>query len=189
MNTSRMTLCARLTLISQSLKEWLCVMSLTTSLTMWIKNCHMKMEKAMTNDSDEPRTMSSFSSNFDKMGALFLEFIEDLDNPVGGSLSVGNNLGTSQPSKTPTPRRRAQSRFLELERYVVANQRISMTIAFGMEKPILPHVVCFSQAIACVCKRYSLFAALKSNARTPTPAYPRGYSGTLWGRDMRDGVG
>ncbi|KAA0053564.1 CACTA en-spm transposon protein [Cucumis melo var. makuwa] len=49
-------------------------------------------------------------------------------------------------------RRRAQSRLLELKRHVAINRCISMTIAPGAEKPISPHVVCFSQAIG-VCVR------------------------------------
>ncbi|KAL0553521.1 hypothetical protein IC582_007419 [Cucumis melo] len=53
---------------------------------------------------------------------------------------------------TPTPRRRAQSRLLELERHVTINGRIPMTIAPGAEKPISPHAVRFSQAIG-VCVR------------------------------------
>ncbi|KAA0065869.1 CACTA en-spm transposon protein [Cucumis melo var. makuwa] len=54
---------------------------------------------------------------------------------------------TSQPSATPTPRKRAQSLLLELECYVAVNGQISMTITLGVEKPISPHVVRFSQAI------------------------------------------
>ncbi|KAA0063909.1 CACTA en-spm transposon protein [Cucumis melo var. makuwa] len=47
----------------------------------------------------------------------------------------------------PTPRRRAQSRLLELECHVAINGCIPMTIAPGAEKPIFPHDICFSQAI------------------------------------------
>ncbi|KAA0033895.1 CACTA en-spm transposon protein [Cucumis melo var. makuwa] len=54
---------------------------------------------------------------------------------------------TSEPSATPTPRRRAQSRLLESECYVAANGKILMTIAPGAEKTISPHAVRFSQAI------------------------------------------
>ncbi|KAA0060264.1 gag protease polyprotein [Cucumis melo var. makuwa] len=47
---------------------------------------------------------------------------------------------SSQPFVTSTPRRHAQSRLIELECYVAANGRISMTIALGAEKPISPYV-------------------------------------------------
>uniref|UniRef100_A0A9I9ELC9 CACTA en-spm transposon protein n=1 Tax=Cucumis melo TaxID=3656 RepID=A0A9I9ELC9_CUCME len=87
-------------------------------------------------------------NNFLEMDAMFLEFADDLDNLTGGLSSVGNNSGSpSQPPATLTPRRHAQSRLLELERYIVANGCISMTIAPSMEKSICPHVVRFSQAI------------------------------------------
>ncbi|TYK19866.1 CACTA en-spm transposon protein [Cucumis melo var. makuwa] len=36
-------------------------------------------------------TMSSFSSGFDEIDAMFLEFTEELDNPIGGPSSVGDN--------------------------------------------------------------------------------------------------
>ena len=39
--------------------------------------------------------ISSFLSGFDEIDAMFLEFTEVLDNPVGGSSSVGDNLGES----------------------------------------------------------------------------------------------
>ena len=39
--------------------------------------------------------MSSFSSGFDEMDTMFLEFTEDLDNPVGGPSSMGDNSGES----------------------------------------------------------------------------------------------
>ncbi|KAA0026299.1 CACTA en-spm transposon protein [Cucumis melo var. makuwa] len=61
-------------------------------------------------------------------------------------------LESSSQQATPTPRRRAQSRLLELERHVAINGRIPMTIAPGAEKPISPHAVRFSQAIG-VCVR------------------------------------
>ncbi|KAA0038313.1 cytochrome P450 CYP82D47-like [Cucumis melo var. makuwa] len=54
-------------------------------------------------------TMSSFSSGFDEIDAMFLEFTEELDNPIGGPSSVGDNSSTSQPSATPTLRRCAHS--------------------------------------------------------------------------------
>ncbi|KAA0025282.1 CACTA en-spm transposon protein [Cucumis melo var. makuwa] len=79
-----------------------------------------------------------------------------LDNNIaGGSSSVGDNTESSSQQATPTPRRRAQSRLLELEHHVAINRRISMTIAPGAEKPISPHAVRFSQAIGlCVRKTF-----------------------------------
>uniref|UniRef100_A0A9I9E482 CACTA en-spm transposon protein n=1 Tax=Cucumis melo TaxID=3656 RepID=A0A9I9E482_CUCME len=70
-------------------------------------------------------------------------------NIAGGSSSVGDNTGSSSQQTTPTPRRRAQSRLLELERHVAINGRIPMTIAPGAEKPISPH--------AGVCVRKTFF--------------------------------
>ncbi|KAA0042998.1 CACTA en-spm transposon protein [Cucumis melo var. makuwa] len=78
-------------------------------------------------------TMSPFSSDFIETDAMFLEFANDLDNPVGGSSLVSNNYG-----------RRVQSRLLEMECYVAANGWIMMTIAPDTEKPIFSHTVCFS---------------------------------------------
>ncbi|TYJ96939.1 CACTA en-spm transposon protein [Cucumis melo var. makuwa] len=94
-------------------------------------------------------TMSFPHTNFLKTDAMFLEFADNLDNLVGGLSSVGDNFAWSsfQPSTTPTLRRRAQCRLSELECYVAANGRISMTIALGTEKPISPYVVRFSHAI------------------------------------------
>ncbi|KAA0044880.1 CACTA en-spm transposon protein [Cucumis melo var. makuwa] len=84
---------------------------------------------------------------------MFLQFEDDLDNIAGGSSSVGDNTARSSSQQTtPTPRRRAQSRLLELERHIAINGCIPMTIAPGAEKPISPHVVRFSQAIG-VCVR------------------------------------
>ena len=40
-------------------------------------------------------TISSFLIYFNKTDVMFLEFVEDLDNPIGGSLSVGDNLDES----------------------------------------------------------------------------------------------
>uniref|UniRef100_A0A9I9EKG3 CACTA en-spm transposon protein n=1 Tax=Cucumis melo TaxID=3656 RepID=A0A9I9EKG3_CUCME len=147
-----MTLCVGLTLIPQSLKDRLCVMSLTTSSTMWMNTCHM--QATTTNYSDKPRIMSSYpQNNILETNNMFLEFENDLDNLAGGSSLVGDNSGSStQPPATPTPRRRVQSRLLELERYVVVNECILMTIAHGAEKHISPHVIRFSQAIS-VCVR------------------------------------
>uniref|UniRef100_A0A9I9E891 CACTA en-spm transposon protein n=1 Tax=Cucumis melo TaxID=3656 RepID=A0A9I9E891_CUCME len=94
--------------------------------------------------------------------AMFLKFKDDLDNIEGGSLSVGDNTSESKiffiltydyfmvffsATCDPTPRRRAQSRLLELECHVAINGCIPMTIAPGAEKPIFPHDICFSQAI------------------------------------------
>ncbi|KAA0036796.1 CACTA en-spm transposon protein [Cucumis melo var. makuwa] len=84
---------------------------------------------------------------------MFLQFEEDLDNIARGSSSVGDNTaGSSSQQTTPTPRRRTQSRLLELERHIAINGRIPMTIAPEAEKPISPHAVHFSQAIG-VCVR------------------------------------
>ncbi|TYK18968.1 uncharacterized protein E5676_scaffold418G00580 [Cucumis melo var. makuwa] len=97
--------------------------------------------------------MSYRRSNFMETDDMFLQFEDDLDNNIaGGSSYVGDNTESSSQQATPTPRRRAQSRLLELERHVGINGRISMTIAPGAEKPISPHAVRFSQAI-CVCVR------------------------------------
>ncbi|TYK05098.1 CACTA en-spm transposon protein [Cucumis melo var. makuwa] len=88
---------------------------------------------------------------------MFLQFEDDLDNNIaGGSSSVGDNTAEfSSQQATPTPKRRAQSRLLELERHVAINGRIPMTIAPGAEKPISPHAVRFSQAIGvCVQKTF-----------------------------------
>ncbi|KAA0065696.1 CACTA en-spm transposon protein [Cucumis melo var. makuwa] len=104
------------------------------------EHLHMKVEQVTTNDSDEPHThifiMSSFPSDFDKMDVMFLEFADKLNNPAGGSSSMGENSNTSQPSATSTLRRRAQSRLLVLESYIAANGQIPMMIAPGMEKHI-----------------------------------------------------
>uniref|UniRef100_A0A9I9EJX6 CACTA en-spm transposon protein n=1 Tax=Cucumis melo TaxID=3656 RepID=A0A9I9EJX6_CUCME len=84
-------------------------------------------------------------------------FEDNLDNIAGGSSFVGDNTGSSSQQTTPTPRRRAQSRLLELERHVAINGRIPMTIAPEEEKPISPHAVHFSQAIGvCVRKIFPL---------------------------------
>ncbi|KAA0067969.1 CACTA en-spm transposon protein [Cucumis melo var. makuwa] len=91
---------------------------------------------------------------------MFLQFEDDLDNIAGGSSSVGDNTGSSSQQTTPTPRRRAQSRLLELERHVAINGCISMTIAPGAEKPISPHAVRFSQAIGmCMLTTFKEFQA------------------------------
>ncbi|TYK17802.1 CACTA en-spm transposon protein [Cucumis melo var. makuwa] len=91
-----------------------------------------------------------------EMDDMFLQFEDDLDNIAGGSSSVGDNTaGSSSQQTTPTPRRRAQSRLLELERHVAINEHIPMTITPRAEKPISPYVVRFSQAI-CVCRLFVL---------------------------------
>ncbi|KAA0043214.1 CACTA en-spm transposon protein [Cucumis melo var. makuwa] len=96
---------------------------------------------------------------------MFLEFVKDLDNPVRGLSSVDDNLGTAQPSATLTPRRRVQSRLLELERYVHANGRIPMLIAHGVEKPILSHIIrSVSQAISvCVQKTFLVYCLKRAD--------------------------
>ncbi|KAA0050096.1 CACTA en-spm transposon protein [Cucumis melo var. makuwa] len=79
---------------------------------------------------------------------------EDTINIFQGLL---NEARTSQPSATPTPSRRTQSRLLELECYIGANGRIPMTIASASKNPISPNVVRFSQAIdMCVRKTFSV---------------------------------
>uniref|UniRef100_A0A9I9EGK3 CACTA en-spm transposon protein n=1 Tax=Cucumis melo TaxID=3656 RepID=A0A9I9EGK3_CUCME len=83
-------------------------------------------------------------NNFMEMDVMFLKFGDNLDNIAGGY--------SSQQPVTPTPKRRAQSRLLELERHVAINGRILMTIVPGAEKPIFPHAVRFSEAIS-VCVR------------------------------------
>ncbi|TYK03145.1 CACTA en-spm transposon protein [Cucumis melo var. makuwa] len=93
-----------------------------------------------------------------KTDAIFLEFEDELDNFTGGSSSVGDNTvwSSSQQPATPTPRRHAQSQLLELKRHVAVHGCILMTIAPGVEKPISPHVVRFSQAIG-MCMRKTFF--------------------------------
>ena len=48
-------------------------------------------------------SMSSFQSGFDEMDAMFLEFVEELDNPAEGSLSVGDNSGESNANANESP--------------------------------------------------------------------------------------
>ena len=45
-------------------------------------------------------TMSSFLNGFDKTDAMFLKFTEDLNNPMEGSSSVGDNSGESNGTST-----------------------------------------------------------------------------------------
>ncbi|KAA0062465.1 gamma-aminobutyrate transaminase POP2 [Cucumis melo var. makuwa] len=77
--------------------------------------------------------MSYTRSNFLETDAMFLEFKDDLDNLVGGSLSVGNNA---------------------------VNGRIPMTTAPGVEN-LFPHTSFASaRRYASACKRHFSFAAL-----------------------------
>ncbi|KAA0026152.1 CACTA en-spm transposon protein [Cucumis melo var. makuwa] len=69
---------------------------------------------------------------------------------------VGQPTSEIGQIKLNSGERRAQSRLLELEHHVTINGRIPMTIALGAEKPISPHVVCFSQTIG-VCMRKIFF--------------------------------
>ncbi|KAA0056417.1 CACTA en-spm transposon protein [Cucumis melo var. makuwa] len=93
---------------------------------------------------------------------MFLQFEDDLDKLAGGSSSVGEYTGESSSQQaTSTPRRRAQSRFLELERHVAINGHIPMTIAHGAEKPISPHAVRFSQTIGVCVRKTFLVRCLK----------------------------
>ena len=45
-------------------------------------------------------TMSSFSSNFNETDVMFHEFVEDLNNPTGGSPLVDDNSGESNGTLT-----------------------------------------------------------------------------------------
>ncbi|KAA0062599.1 CACTA en-spm transposon protein [Cucumis melo var. makuwa] len=84
----------------------------------------------------------------DDTDETFLEFENDLDNLAEGSFAVDDNSrSSSQPPTTPTPRKRAQPRLLELERYVTTNVHIMMMIALSVKKPFFSYVVRFSQAI------------------------------------------
>ncbi|KAA0054429.1 CACTA en-spm transposon protein [Cucumis melo var. makuwa] len=102
--------------------------------------------------------MSSYQrNNFLATGDMFLEFENNLDNLAGGSSPLGDNStwSSSQPPATPTSKRREQSRFLGLKRYVAANGHILMTISPGVEKPISSYVVRFSQVIGvCMLKTF-----------------------------------
>ncbi|TYK04312.1 CACTA en-spm transposon protein [Cucumis melo var. makuwa] len=59
--------------------------------------------------------MSSSPSSFKETDALFLVFVDEFNN-AGRSPSMDDNSDGTQPS--PNPRRRQQSRNLELERYI-----------------------------------------------------------------------
>ncbi|TYK02822.1 CACTA en-spm transposon protein [Cucumis melo var. makuwa] len=63
---------------------------------MGMNNCHIKVEQETTNDSDEPCTMSSFPSSFDEIDEMFLEFIKDLNNTVGG-IPMSIDPGVEEP--------------------------------------------------------------------------------------------
>ncbi|KAA0062352.1 CACTA en-spm transposon protein [Cucumis melo var. makuwa] len=81
--------------------------------------------------------MASFSSGFNETDTMFLEFVEALDNPTGGSSSVGDNS--------------------KLECYVASNGWILMKIAPGAKKPISPHAIHFSRTIGmCARKTFSI---------------------------------
>ncbi|KAA0067236.1 hypothetical protein E6C27_scaffold418G00480 [Cucumis melo var. makuwa] len=54
-------------------------------------------------DDVDEHFMSSFQSGFDEMDAMFLEFVEELDNPAEGSLSVGDNSGESNANANESP--------------------------------------------------------------------------------------
>ncbi|KAA0047493.1 cytochrome P450 CYP82D47-like [Cucumis melo var. makuwa] len=72
---------------------------------MGMNNCHIKPKQATKNDNDEPRTMSSFLSSFDEIDAMFLEFVEDLNNTMEGWTDIGREYiefikGDLQSSET-----------------------------------------------------------------------------------------
>ncbi|KAA0049567.1 CACTA en-spm transposon protein [Cucumis melo var. makuwa] len=93
-------------------------------------------------------TMSSFSSDFEEIDMMFLEFDKDLNNTTEGSSSVGDNLvKTTQPS--PTPMRHAQSLLLEFERYVHANGWIPMSIAPRRRSPFRHTLFSSAKPLAC----------------------------------------
>ncbi|KAA0038863.1 CACTA en-spm transposon protein [Cucumis melo var. makuwa] len=73
--------------------------------------------------------MTSFSSSFEETDALYLEFGDEFNNAGGSSLMGKSLVERTQPF--PTPRRRRQTRLLELERHVNKNGKILMTIAPG----------------------------------------------------------
>ncbi|KAA0060223.1 CACTA en-spm transposon protein [Cucumis melo var. makuwa] len=94
---------------------------------------------------EKPRSSSRFPSPFRRCSVA----------AVCHFRGVSYGWSSSQQT-TPTSRRRAQSRLLELERRVAINGRIPMTIAPGAEKPSSPHAVHFSQAIG-MCVRKTFF--------------------------------
>ncbi|TYK11634.1 CACTA en-spm transposon protein [Cucumis melo var. makuwa] len=91
---------------------------------------------------------------------MSLQFEDDLDNIAGGSSSVGDNTGESK-NFLHFNLEIFHSRLLELERHVAINGRIPMTIAPGVEKPISPHAVRFSQAIGVCVRKTFLVCCLK----------------------------
>ncbi|KAA0060616.1 CACTA en-spm transposon protein [Cucumis melo var. makuwa] len=78
--------------------------------------------------------MSYQRANFLETDAMFLEFEDNLDNLAGGSSSVDDNA---------------------------INGRIPMTITPRVEKPISPHVICFSQVICMRVRKTFLVRCLK----------------------------
>ncbi|KAA0039275.1 CACTA en-spm transposon protein [Cucumis melo var. makuwa] len=105
---------------------------------------------------------------------MFLEFIDDLDNLMGGLSSVGDNPRlSSQPSATLTLRRRCAVSTLRVEHYVAANGRIPMTIALGAIKPICPHAIRFSQVIDVFFKHQMLitFKEFRGDCHRPFKKY------------------
>ncbi|KAA0067202.1 NBS-LRR type resistance protein [Cucumis melo var. makuwa] len=78
--------------------------------SVWLFKCRWSIVHHDTDDfiEDEDEhlshesTMSSFSSSFDETDVMFLEFIEDLDNPTRGSSSVGDNSENTSRSSRAT---------------------------------------------------------------------------------------
>ncbi|TYK01378.1 hypothetical protein E5676_scaffold29G00680 [Cucumis melo var. makuwa] len=106
--------------------------------------------------------MLSIPSDFDETDAMFLEFIEDLNNPAEGSSSVGDNLGESNAS---TPKVGA----------LCSHQWKDSDIASPWHREAYFVAHCSLQP-----------GDRQSNAETLVPAYPRWFSTTLQGRDMRN---
>uniref|UniRef100_A0A9I9EBJ5 CACTA en-spm transposon protein n=1 Tax=Cucumis melo TaxID=3656 RepID=A0A9I9EBJ5_CUCME len=77
-------------------------------------------------------------NNFMETDAIFLEFEDDLYNIAGGSSSVDDNTKC----------------------HVAINERISMAITHGAEKPISLHAVRFNQAIGVCVRRHFSSTAL-----------------------------
>ncbi|TYK16327.1 uncharacterized protein E5676_scaffold21G001080 [Cucumis melo var. makuwa] len=100
-----------------SLSPWKCIKEANFFMSLLIPGPRSPGRKIDMTDVDPTiversivrHVTGGFIDDVDKhlshMDAMFHEFVEDLDNLAEGSLSVG----TSQPSATPTPRRRAQS--------------------------------------------------------------------------------
>ncbi|KAA0038886.1 gamma-aminobutyrate transaminase POP2 [Cucumis melo var. makuwa] len=135
------------------------------------KQLSHQAEQATTNDSDELCTMLSFPSGFNETDVMSLKFTEDLDNPMGGSLSVNDDSSTAQPSATLTPKRRAQSssrvRALRSRQWEDSN----------VDRPW--------RREAYFVTRYSFQAGdRQSNAGTLVLTYLIGFLVNLWERDM-----